>query len=333
MKPVPVEWHLGPLVFHTYGLGLAVTFYFAYRYLGRRLRAHGYDDQWLARTATYVVVAALVGARVVHVIANLGYYLPQPVQALEVWNGGLSSFGGLLFGVPTGFIMAKRHCPSLQTGALADLVAPVLLASWALGRLLGPQLMYAGGGHPTHQWFGMYYAGQVGRRLPVPLFQAALTFAVLLICWRVERYAKEHALRQGVVVSLAAGFWGLDRFIEEHLWLAYPGHVGAVAVQAAGLAFCATGFGNTLRLWLAPKSGDGAGKAPERLVPACGVSMRPSGAALGQPVGPKAQPWATSPTSSSRPVGPSCCDGPAPPASGDPRPRYNWVAQAIVEAE
>ena len=58
------------------------------------------------------------------------------------------------------------------------------MACWAMGRLLGPQLMYAGGGHPTHQWFGMYYAGQAGRRLPVPIFQALEDFAVYLILIR-----------------------------------------------------------------------------------------------------------------------------------------------------
>jgi phosphatidylglycerol:prolipoprotein diacylglycerol transferase len=243
MKPIPVAWHLGPLVFHTYGLGLALTFYFAYRYLRRRLAEHGLPYEWLGRTAAYVVVAALVGARLMHVIANAGYYVTQPVQVLEVWNGGLSSFGGLALGVPTGFLMARHKCQQVRSLVLADLVAPVLLASWALGRLLGPQLMYAGGGHPTHQWFGMYYAGQVGRRLPVPLFQAALTAAVLLIVWQVERYAQRRDLGPGLVISVAAGFWGLDRFVEEHLWLAYPGHPGAVAVQVVGLVLFAGGFG------------------------------------------------------------------------------------------
>jgi hypothetical protein len=32
--------------------------------------------------------------------------------------------------------------------------------------------MVAGGGHQTNQWFGMYYAGQTGKRLPVPIFQS-----------------------------------------------------------------------------------------------------------------------------------------------------------------
>ena len=38
MKPIPVAFHIGPLEVHTYGIGLAITFWFAYRYFERRLR-------------------------------------------------------------------------------------------------------------------------------------------------------------------------------------------------------------------------------------------------------------------------------------------------------
>lgn len=48
-----------------------------------------------------------------------------------------------------------------------DLAAPVLAAGWGLGRLLGPQLMVSGGGRLTTARYGMYYAGSVGRRVPV----------------------------------------------------------------------------------------------------------------------------------------------------------------------
>jgi phosphatidylglycerol:prolipoprotein diacylglycerol transferase len=242
MKPIPVVVHIGPLQLHTYGLGLAITFYFAYRYLERRLRANGYPASWVASTTVWVVVAAIVGARVQHVIANASFYIAQPLQVLEVWHGGLSSFGGLALGLPVGFYLAHKHLPGVRLRRLADLVAPVLLAAWALGRLLGPQLMVAGGGHRTDQWFGMYYAGQVGKRLPVPLFQSAMTFVVLLIAWQVERYVVRHGGPHGLVMAVSVGFWGLNRFLEEHLWLAYPGHLGAVLVQIAGAVLCVLGF-------------------------------------------------------------------------------------------
>ena len=105
-------------------------------------------------------------------LSNLSYYSHHPGQIVAIWQGGLSSFGGLLFAVPVAIVSTRRRCPQLPTLRFADLMAPVLMACWGIGRLLGPQLMVAGGGHPTNQWFGMYYAGQAGKRLPVPIFQA-----------------------------------------------------------------------------------------------------------------------------------------------------------------
>ena len=188
MKPIPVSFHIGPLVVHTYGIGLAITFWFAYRYFDRRLRAEGYPTEWLTTAFLWIVGSAIVGARVLHVLANLSAYRSDPAGVFAVWHGGLSSFGGLLFGIPTGVILARRRCPQLPIMRALDIVAPVLMAAWGVGRLLGPQLMVAGGGHPTHAWFGMYYAGQQGKRLPVPIFQAIEDFAVYLVLIAIERH-------------------------------------------------------------------------------------------------------------------------------------------------
>src|SRR5579862_5207131 len=136
MKPIPVAFHIGPLEVHTYGIGLALAFWFAYAYFGRRLRARGYVSDWVGGMFVWVIVAAVVGARALHVLSNLSYYEADPRQILAVWQGGLSSFGGILFAVPTGLWQARRRCPSIGTVAMLDVVAPVLMAAWAMGRLL-----------------------------------------------------------------------------------------------------------------------------------------------------------------------------------------------------
>jgi phosphatidylglycerol---prolipoprotein diacylglyceryl transferase len=239
VKPIPVSFHIGPLVVHTYGIGLAVTFWFAYRYFDRRLRAAGYRTDWLTGAFVWIVVTAIVGARAVHVLANLSTYRAAPGQILQVWHGGLSSFGGLLFAVPTGVLVARRRCPELSTMRALDLVAPVLMAAWGVGRLLGPQLMVAGGGHPTHEWFGMYYAGQVGKRLPVPILQAVDSFLIFGVLLLIERHYRRRPV--GFVLAATMALWGLTRFYEERLWLGEIGHLGSVLVQAAGLALFAAG--------------------------------------------------------------------------------------------
>jgi phosphatidylglycerol:prolipoprotein diacylglycerol transferase len=241
VKPIPVSFHLGPLVVHTYGIGLAVTFWLAYRYFERRLRANGYATEWLTGVFLWIVVSSIIGARLLHVVSNFSTYRANPGEILQVWHGGLSSFGGLLFGVPTGLILARRRCPELRAIRALDIVAPVLMAAWGVGRLLGPQLMVAGGGHPTHEWFGMYYAGQVGKRLPVPILQAIDSFIILGVLLLIERYYKDRPV--GFVLAATMALWGLTRFYEERLWLGEIGHLGSELVQIAGLVLFVAGLG------------------------------------------------------------------------------------------
>jgi phosphatidylglycerol:prolipoprotein diacylglycerol transferase len=254
MKPIPVAFHIGPIQVHTYGIGLALTFWFAFTYFERRLRKNGYRSDWFVGVFLWIILSAVVGARALHVLSNLSYYEHSPDQVLAIWHGGLSSFGGLLFAVPTGLVLTHRRCPELPIGRALDLIAPVLLASWALGRLLGPQLMVAGGGHPTHQWFGMYYAGQHGRRLPVPIFQAIEDFSVFLVLIFIERRLArwpDGSIRTGyppgTVIGTAMVLWGIERALDEHLWLGEDGRLGSLLVQIAGVLLVVGGAALLLR--------------------------------------------------------------------------------------
>jgi phosphatidylglycerol:prolipoprotein diacylglycerol transferase len=249
MRPIPVAFHIGPLDVHTYGIGLAVAFWFGYRYFERRLEERGYRTDWVGPMFAWVVLGAVVGARALHVLSNLGYYSAHPADVLAVWHGGLSSFGGLLVAVPTGVLIARRRCPELPLRRALDLVAPVLLAAWALGRLLGPQLMVAGGGHRTNQWFGMYYAGQVGKRIPVPIIQAVEDLGVFCLLLLLERRLgrrRDGAVRtgapSGAVLGTAMVLWGIERTVDEHLWLGEDGHLGSLLVQLAGIGLVIGGL-------------------------------------------------------------------------------------------
>ncbi len=100
MRPIPVDFHIGPLQVHTYGIGLALTFWFGFVYFERRLRRNGYPTEWFAPVFLWIIGAAIVGARVLNVLTNLGAYSHDPIGVFAVWHGGLSSFGGILAAVP-----------------------------------------------------------------------------------------------------------------------------------------------------------------------------------------------------------------------------------------
>jgi phosphatidylglycerol:prolipoprotein diacylglycerol transferase len=273
MRPIPVVFHIGPLQVHTYGIGLALTFWFGFTYFERRLKRSGYRTDWFVSVFLWIILSAVVGARALNVLSNLSYYTHSPGQVLAIWHGGLSSFGGLLFAVPTGLILTHRRCPELALGRALDLIAPVLLASWAMGRLLGPQLMVAGGGHPTHQWFGMYYAGQHGRRLPVPIFQAAEDFGVFVVLILIERRlahwpdgSARSGYPAGTVIGTAMTLWGIERALDEHLWLGEDGHLGSLLVQIAGVLLVVGGAGvllGTRRRWQEWRTTNSPGPGPD----------------------------------------------------------------------
>lgn len=241
MRPFPVVFHIGPLQIHTYGIGLAIAFWFGFRYFALRLRKNGYPDAWLTATFIWIVVASIVGARLVHILANLSYYQLHPGEIFAIWNGGLSSFGGLALALPVGMASAHRRCPTLRPVDGLDIVAPVLVLAWAIGRFLGPQFMIAGGGKPTQQWFGMYYAGQVGKRIPVPIIQGIECLAIFLILLIIERAMKRTWVARGLIAALAMSLWGLSRFFDEYLWLTYD--TGTDAVEIASICMFAFGLG------------------------------------------------------------------------------------------
>ena len=237
MEPVPTSFHVGPLLFHTYGFGLAIAVYVAYRYCEHRLNSRGLGAQRFGSFAFVMIVLGVLGARVAHVLTNWSYYSAHPTQFLAVWQGGLSSFGGIIFAAPVGYWLARTWWPSVPALAMADALIPAIVAGWALGRFLGPQFMINGGGHLTHQWFGLHYAGQVGKRVPVPLIQGtedALLW-LSLIYWEHRR-----RVRTGLITAVALIVWGVVRAFDEHFLLA-QGRSGSLSVQIAGLLLALLG--------------------------------------------------------------------------------------------
>jgi phosphatidylglycerol:prolipoprotein diacylglycerol transferase len=239
VSSVPTSFHVGPLVFHLYGFGLAIAAYVGFLYARRRLRRKGFDVAPFARYAAALVVSGLLGARLAHIITNWGYYSGHPVRWLELWQGGLASFGGLALAIPVGLFLQRRWWPGTSLARFSDALVPALIAAWALGRVLGPQFMVDGGGHLTHQWFGLTYHGQSGKRVPVPLIQGAEDCLLWLALLGIER--RPLARRAGVVTAAGMIVWGLVRALDERLLLGQESHSGSVGVQVAGVVLAVAG--------------------------------------------------------------------------------------------
>jgi phosphatidylglycerol:prolipoprotein diacylglycerol transferase len=243
----PTSFHLGPLVFHTYGFGLAIAAYVAFVYARRRLRRAQVNVEPFTRFTVWLLVSGLVGARLANIATNWSYYSGHPGRWIAVWQGGLASFGGIALALVVGLVLRRRWWPQTRLTKFTDALVPALIAGWALGRVLGPQFMVDGGGHLTNQWFGIHYAGEVGKRVPVPLLQGAEDALLWLALLGVERTRLKSTV--GVITALGMIVWGLVRALDERLLLGQESHSGSVGVQLAGLALALAGVVTLIAHW------------------------------------------------------------------------------------
>jgi phosphatidylglycerol:prolipoprotein diacylglycerol transferase len=234
----PTSFHIGPLVFHIYGFGLAIAAYIAYIYAEKRISKAQINSSHFASFASWLIVSGLVGARLANIATNWSYYSGNIVRCFAIWQGGLSSFGGIALAIPIGIVLKRKYWPEISLATYSDALIPALIAGWALGRVLGPQFMVAGGGHITNQWFGIHYSGQIGRRVPVPLIQGAEDALLWLALITESKFVK----RPGVLTGTGLIIWGIVRAIDEKMRLGQQSHSGSLGVQIAGLVLSAAGL-------------------------------------------------------------------------------------------
>jgi prolipoprotein diacylglyceryl transferase len=124
--------HVGPLPLHAYGLMIALGIYVAVVVSTRRYQRRGGDPALIGTIALWSVPAGLVGARLYHVITDYELYTHHIIGTVEIWDGGLGIWGGVLAGALTGAWVARRH--GAEVGILLYAVAPALPLAQAIGR-------------------------------------------------------------------------------------------------------------------------------------------------------------------------------------------------------
>lgn len=136
----PILFHIGSFAVHSYGIVLMLAFmvsiYIAYRTAERRTAQ---DPSWritpenVLDLGIWLVVAGLVGARVMFVALDWQMYAGHPTDMFRVWQGGLSFHGGFFGGlIALSIFCVRNRIPVLS---MADLYAPGCMLGYAVGRV------------------------------------------------------------------------------------------------------------------------------------------------------------------------------------------------------
>ena len=135
--------HVDRLPFPAYPVGLLLAFTAGLWLVRREARRRGVDPVRMTDLGVHVILLSIVGARLLHVVADgdAQLYLDRclahtPRDCLAVfrfWEGGLVFYGGLLLALAYGLIFVRRH--GLELWRVADLFGLALPLGLFFGRL------------------------------------------------------------------------------------------------------------------------------------------------------------------------------------------------------
>jgi phosphatidylglycerol:prolipoprotein diacylglycerol transferase len=129
----PDLFSLGPVTIHTYGVFAATGFFFAMIVTWKIAEPEGITLQHIVDMGLIIILSAIIGSRLLHVLLNMSYYIHEPVAIFKIWQGGLVFSGGIIAVVIAMFWYAKRRNLSLMK--IGDLWAPGAALGQAVGRI------------------------------------------------------------------------------------------------------------------------------------------------------------------------------------------------------
>jgi phosphatidylglycerol:prolipoprotein diacylglycerol transferase len=106
--------------------------------------------------ALYAILFAVLGARLYFVLFNWDYYSEDLTRILNIREGGLGIYGGIIAAIITVYILTRRK--KLDFGLVADTAAPALIFGQCLGRW---------GNFFNREAFGGYTDNLLAMQLPV----------------------------------------------------------------------------------------------------------------------------------------------------------------------
>ena len=119
--------------FHMWGLMVMLAFAAAILVLNKRARKVGIDPDMLVMFYQIIIIAALVGSRLLHfVFAEPALFFSNPLVFFDVNQGGFAFYGGAIGGALAGMAYIRRK--QIPFWKLVDAAAPTLMLGLAVGR-------------------------------------------------------------------------------------------------------------------------------------------------------------------------------------------------------
>lgn len=223
MLTAAIHWNIDPEIFRIgslalrwYGLLFALGFYFGYLIMMRIFRAEGVPGSVLDRLALYMIVATIVGARLGHCLFyQPDYYLQNPLEILQIWEGGLASHGAAV-GILLALWLFKRRSGMSYFWVLDRIVITVALAGVLirLGNLMNSEIY----GIATSLPWGFIFErnGEMLPKHPTQIYEA-LSYLGIFLFLHCTYWKKKAGIQEGVLFGWFLTLVFAMRFIIEFI--------------------------------------------------------------------------------------------------------------------
>ena len=193
---------IGPITVYTYGVLLAASYLLGLRLAMSRARARGLDANRVLDLGIYIIIAALVGAKLLLLIVDFDQFRRSPAELWTLARSGGVFYGGLILAVVVAFWYIWKH--RLPFWTTCDVFAPGIALGHVTGRLgcLAAGCCY---GRPADVAWAITFtnplaASNVGTPLGIPLhptqiYEAAAELLILVFLLTTERKGRYFAGR------------------------------------------------------------------------------------------------------------------------------------------
>jgi len=216
----PEAFRIGSYFQSTYGVMVTLGFLAGLWMAARLGRKAGLDADVVLNLGIYVALAALMGAKLLMVVSDLGYYFRYPgdLLSLSTFRAGGIFFGGLIGALLTAFFYLRhKGLPGLM---VADTFAPGLALGHAIGRT-GCFLAGCCWGQPCDLPWAVTFTNPLahemfGTPLYVPVHPAQL-YEVLAVAgiFALLYYRFHRPHRPGSLIGLYLALYAVVRFLLE----------------------------------------------------------------------------------------------------------------------
>jgi phosphatidylglycerol:prolipoprotein diacylglycerol transferase len=218
----PRLFHIGSFAPPTYGFLVAIGVLSGLIVTVKLARSQKLDPDAAWNLGVLVVLAAIVGAKVLLIINDFSWYMAHPADifSLSMLQAGGVFYGGLLAAIGTAiYYVRKHHMPVLRT---CDTFAPGI----ALGHAIGRIGCFAAGccyGKHTEQFWGVTFTNPLAQQFsgtplgislyPTQLIESIVEFLnFLFLVWLLRNKKFE-----GQVIGSYLFIYGVARFFIEFL--------------------------------------------------------------------------------------------------------------------